>query len=305
MSVKSLLTTRVENRPNRAKRRAAYVTQGQDVEIRLDLRDEQGIAIDPAAFYEDDSSSSSSSSSSITSSSTLETAVKDPSSQIRTASLEAAKFRLSKATPIMGTGRYDAATKSILFRIPNELMIVSQILTVEVAVFNKNGIAASEQIYVWIEPSVFYADARRGIFPALDEIKLQVRDSAPEDNHMMKSMEYDLAEICYAMVDALHTYNTARPPIPQYLFTDTFKMQADFMNGILAVLYQMSWEHRARNRIAYAAGGVTIDDHWNFELYLKMAQEAEMKYAAWVKKEKKSINMTLGWSHSGIMPCCG
>ena len=149
----------------------------------------------------------------------------------------------------------------------------------------------------------FYAEQARGIFPALDEVRLQIRDSAPEDNHMMRDQEYDLAEICFSMIEALHAYNTAPPPINSYLFTNTFSMQADIMGGMLATLYQMSWEHRARNRLAYASGGVTVDDHWNYELYLKMAEDYKAKYALWIKKTKKALNSLLGWSSSGIRPC--
>lgn len=304
---KGLLTTRVENKPNRARRRAVLVTQGQDIRINLDLRDEFGVAIDPNKFYEAPESSSSSSSSSIISSSSsiAEAVTTDPSNQIRVAAMEAVRFRGKKGSPVLGDAVYDKTNKSVIFSIPGTLISVSQILTVEVAVFNGRGIAASEQIYVWIDPSVFYADQNRGIFAALDEVRLQIRDSAPEDNHMLRGMEYDLAEICYSLVDALHSFNTAPPPINSYLYTDTFTMSGDVMNGILANLYQMSWEHRARNRLAYASGGVTVDDHWNYELYLKMAEEYQAKYNAWIKKTRKAANALLGWSSNGMGLSCG
>lgn len=301
---KGLLTTRVENKPNRAKRRAVLVTQGQDVRINLDLRDEFGVAIDPNKFYENESSSSSSTEL-VSSSSSVAEAVTDPSSQVRVAAMEAVRFRTKKGAPALGTGTYDPTNKSIIFSIPENLIAVSQILTVEVAVFTSRGIAASEQIYVWIDPSVFYANEARGIFPNLDELRLKIRDSAPEDNHMLKSMEYDLAEICSGIVECLHSYNTAPPPINSFLYTDTFTMDAEIFDGLMGYLYQLSWEHRARNRLAYASGGVTVDDHWNYDLYLKLSEGYKTKYNAWIKKTRKAANALLGWGSSGIMGCGG
>lgn len=254
--------------------------------------------IDPANFFQEGSSSSSSSEGS-SSSSIAEVPV---DGQLRIAAAESVARRRGQGVVYPAGASYDETGPAVRFRLPAEVRDCAQILDVQVGVFDRGGVLQqSEQIFVWVERSMFAEEARRaGGPPMLQDLRARIRDSAPEDNHLLRVEEYDLAEVCLACVDALHAYNSARPPVKNYHSGQNW-FDDMFLDGVLANLYQMSWEHRLRNRLPYAASGVTVDDHAAWDAYLKLAQAHRQLFDAAVRKDKKAINMGLGWTANGML----
>lgn len=186
-------------------------------------------------------------------------------------------------------------------RLPDAIVRGPGIYIEEWAVFDDAG-----QMLFSNQCSCF---VRRGLFglstvgardigpPTIEEIRLSLRDSSPIDNPLLDNVEFDAAEIAQAVVRPLQFWNEASPPLRPEQTTKTFPFRELWLRGIQAYLFEIAANHYRRNHLAYAAGGVSIEDKNKEQAYSMMGMSMLEDFRNAVRLKKLEINTTLFSGH--------
>lgn len=143
----------------------------------------------------------------------------------------------------------------------------------------------------------FYLIVDRGLFgtvenvgpPSMAEIRAFLRDNAPEDNYLDK-VEFDLTEIALAIVRPVQIWNETPPPI-QRATTSTFHYRSAWLDGICSELLRISAAWYRRNRLAYSAAGVSLDDRNRASEYDAAGAALDQRFREFVRLKKIQINV--------------
>jgi hypothetical protein len=164
---------------------------------------------------------------------------------------------------------------------------------------NSNGdFIFVNQAYLSIDRSLFGADLTQvGGSPTLQEVRLSIRDSLPE-NLWLSDLEFDAAEVIQCMVRPIAYWNEVPPPL-QPILPDQFPYREHWLKGIQGYLMQLGAHHYRRVHLKYAAGGTTIDDKNREMEYMRAAQMLLGEYREWVKDKKYEINVRQVYSSMG------
>ena len=126
--------------------------------------------------------------------------------------------------------------------------------------------------------------------PTVSEIRLSMRDNAPNDNLLLDDVEFDAAEITQAVLRPLQFWNETPPPIGQHT-TKTFPFRELWLKGIQAYLLQIAAANYRRNHLAYNAGGVAVDDKNKARAYEEYANLMMQDFRNMVQAKKVEINI--------------
>jgi len=126
--------------------------------------------------------------------------------------------------------------------------------------------------------------------PTISEIRLSMRDNAPNDNLLLDDIEFDAAEITQAVLRPLQFWNETPPPIGQHT-TKTFPFRELWLKGIQAYLLQIAAANYRRNHLAYNAGGVAVDDKNKARAYEEYANLMMQDFRNMVQAKKVEINI--------------
>lgn len=288
-----LSTSRQEGEEVRGRRRAAEVEQGLTPRLELEMRDPQsGAAVDLEQYGPGGSSSSSSSAGAV-----------DPV-LVRIRALEALAAGTA-AVPVEMVGQVvDGPNGVVGFDLSEEVTAVPQIGRVEVAVLNRttSRILFLNRFYLYVNPSLFAAEIAAAGPPVVDQFRMKLRDSDRADNHLLQDREFDLAEICEAMVQAVETWNRLPPPISGgRRTTRNFPFLAPpVVSGVLASLYEMAARYYLRNDLEYAAAGVQVNDKRKADSYARISQQLMERFETWVTQEKTRRNNEGAFGNVGL-----
>lgn len=171
----------------------------------------------------------------------------------------------------------------------------------EAAILDEDDtIAFSNQFYLWIDRGLFgdpqYPHAGP---PNLDDIRMALRDNAPEENRLLDDFEYDLAEVCHATEYMCRYWNEAQPPINIGFNTITYPARDHWLKGICGYLLVIAAHRFRRNHLPYQAGGIAVDDQNKFQQYEVSGQLLIREYKEWVKNKKVQINCQMAMTTSG------
>lgn len=202
--------TRVDGRPILTKTAAVATAQGMAPVIEMILRDGEGRPINFSTCGFDSASSSSSAS--------ISGVVKLRAREILS--------NPSTAPLIDVEGIFtNSASGVVRAKIPVEATNLNGILEGNWGVFSHSGeLIHSTNFYILIERSQFNTSGVNGLrgLPAVREIRVYLRDSSPEDNPLLNTLEFDLAEICEVMVQCVQHWNTSQPKINRFFNTTNF-----------------------------------------------------------------------------------
>ena len=123
------------------------------------------------------------------------------------------------------------------------------------------------------------------------EDRLENEEVCNNPNCPLSHVDFDDAEICFAMLQPVLMFNTALPPVRTRYGTHSFPYEGPWLLGITAYLFQIAGEHYRRNELVYSAAGVTIADKSKAPLYLPTAEKRLDDYRQWVKQQRISINL--------------
>jgi len=164
---------------------------------------------------------------------------------------------------------------------------------VEIGILDNAGkVIFTNQFYLVVNRSMFGGttpNAPSGP-PSLAEIRLAMRDSAPEDNLWLGVTEFDMAEIAACIERPVIYWNEAPPPIPQKYNTATFPYRYYWMGGIVGCLYMIAEHHYTRTHLPYQAGGISMDDKNKFQIYGQKGRQLWDEYRQWVQWKKVQLN---------------
>lgn len=170
----------------------------------------------------------------------------------------------------------------------------------EIGTFNgSNALLQTWPLHLQIEPSAWQTSTDGG--PVLiPEVRLalldvyQGTDGWPFSN-LLNDVEFSDAEITLAIRHTVDLWNETPPPVVYYS-TENFPYRYWWTRGTMAHLLQMAARRYMRNRLAYQAGGVSIDDQSKAAEYMQHAGQLLDEYKEWMLKEKVRINMESCWA---------
>lgn len=195
----------------------------------------------------------------------------------------------------------DTAAGYIALDVPETISKVSGIYYAEIGVFDAgtNKLKSSNTIYLFVEPNLFGGMGPRLMYPlpTIQEARIRLRDSGPEENLLLRELEFDLTELCDALINCVNWWNTAQPPIDIYFTTTNYPFYHP--SGYVSYLMRMSAIRYMRNHLDYSAAGVTIDDQNKFGPYLQAAKLMQEEYEGLILQKKASINMNMAMTSSG------
>jgi hypothetical protein len=153
------------------------------------------------------------------------------------------------------------------------------------------GALTVDQGLLSVERSLFTADYGVNGPPTLQEIRLELRDTEPNINRLLQNVEYDDAEILRAIVKPVEEWNHSPPSLNGYVYdTHTFPFRHFWMQGIKGYLLSFAAHWYRRNRLAYQAAGVSVDDMNKEREYLEASELLISEYRTWLKHKKVELN---------------
>lgn len=271
--------TRVENQPILAKIPSLLTSRGVTPVVEMVLRDSEGrpINLTNCGFNSSNSSMSTSGS---------------PTPQIIGKIREAVIADSARPAIDLDAAVWDSDSGTIRCRIPLDVTKTNGIYRGQWAYKDSDGgILFTSKFYLFVDRSEFTTEEVRNIgVPSPDDIRVFLRDSAPEDNYLLSELEFDLTEIVESIIRCVDHFNSAQPPIPQKFSTSDFPNPVVLLNGTMGYLYQIAAKHYRRNHLPYSAGGMQIDDKNKAAEYEQMGAQMVGEYNQWVKNKKAQIN---------------
>lgn len=271
--------TRVDGRPVLTKTVAVSTSQGMAPVIEMVLRDSEGRPINFTSCGFTDYSSSSSSA--------------GPQGRVVLKAKEV--FAPSTAAPLVDVeGLFvNAAAGVVRAKIPASATLNNGIFEGNWGVLSAEGeLLTSNKFYLVVENSQFAKPSAlpNSGMPSVETIRVYLRDSGPADNPLLNTLEFDLPEICEAMIVCVQYWNTMQPPIRLKFTTLNFPETSAIINGIMGELYLAAAKHYRRNQLNYNAGGLSIDDKNKSQEYEAIGERMLQDYLKWVRMVKVQIN---------------
>lgn len=154
-------------------------------------------------------------------------------------------------------------------------------------------------VLVAIEPPVMFMLSGQGPL-TIPEVRLALLDLDNQVgtnyafSNLLDNVEFQDLEIVFAMRRIIDLWNETPPPVLQ-VTSGNFPYRYHWLEGTCAQLLIMGAARYRRNRLAYQAGGIAIDDQSKAEEYETTGQKKMMEFKEWMKNEKYRINMGMAW----------
>jgi hypothetical protein len=191
-------------------------------------------------------------------------------------------------------------TNNVQVTLPATIRNTAGVYHLEVGGFQDDNMIISNRFYLWIDRGLFGSSRHPTAGPpTLDEVRLYIRDNAPEENLLLDDFEFDLAEICQATENGVRYWNESQPPINLCFDTTTYPVRDKWLTYIAGHLFIVAAHRFRRNQLAYQAGGVAVDDQNKFQLYAQTGMTLQQDYKEWVKQKKVQINCEAAITHQG------
>lgn len=162
--------------------------------------------------------------------------------------------------------------------------------------YNKDYPLATYYAYITIEEDMNAPNAV-GIL-TIPEVRMHLRDTDPTLNTLLDEYEFTETEIMNALRKPIDLWNEALPPVSPFTPAN-FPFRYNWLEATCGFLLRSAAHRLRRNILNYNAGGISINDEPNYQLYENMAMKLIDDYKAWVSDKKTSINMNIGFSSVG------
>ena len=198
---------------------------------------------------------------------------------------------------ILDASIVSAEAGTVRFPLPSRITDVPAVYTIEVGYFyppgheNEDRLMFSNQLYLLVEKGGFgtgAADTSNGP-PSIQEIKLALRDSSPEDSYLNDKMEWDAAEVCLGLVRSVQWWNECPPDVSRK-DTRNFPFREAWKVGVISYLYELAAAFYRREAVSFSAAGVALNDRAKAPEYEQKAQQLQMQFKKFVKSKKCAID---------------
>jgi hypothetical protein len=113
-------------------------------------------------------------------------------------------------------------------------------------------------------------------------------------SNLLDDVEFTDMEIVFAIRRVVDLWNET-PPLLMTYSASNFPYRYHWLQCTTAQLLLMGAARYRRNRLAYQAGGVAIDDQSKANEYEQTGQQRMQEFMTWMRNEKYRINMGLAW----------
>jgi hypothetical protein len=120
---------------------------------------------------------------------------------------------------------------------------------------------------------------------------MQIRDSDPGENPLLRDVEFSDDQIVQAMIRPIQFFNEAPPPLSRRFDSRNFPWKTAWLDAAAGYLYQYAAAYYRRNRLAVVGGGKTLDALNREAEYLRMSKEHLDRWQFFVTQKKMEINM--------------
>lgn len=297
--------TRVRNIPVREKARAVEIKQGEAGIVEYQMRDPDGKPLDltqygfsdPVPPAETSSSSGSVSESSETSEGSSMSAAEAEAPELRLLVGEFVKGAAGDVVEAAGEVVV-AATGTVRIPVPATVTTCSGIYAAELAIICDDVVSNTNDFYIHVLRGLRNAGGRRQGPPTASEIRLHLRDSAPEESYLLDHLSWDAAEIAEAAASCVDYWNETLPPVKTYT-TQNFPYRLHWIHGVISILYRMAAEWYHRNDLQYQAASVDVADMRKWQFYAQKGDQMWQDYQKWVKGQKVRVNIEGGFGGIG------
>lgn len=203
----------------------------------------------------------------------------------------------------------DAANGVVSMRLSTAVSKQSGLYTANWAFVRNGDIQAVNNALISVEPNLWGGSAnssgRLVGCPTIQEIRMQMWDSAPAENTLLNDVEYSDEQILQAVLKPIQYFNETNPPIGRYYGTMNFPWRSHWIDATIGYLMQFAAQFYHRNRLQGSAGGVNIDELGRGDLYTRLSQQMIGEYKDWVLRCKTTANAaqavgSLGSSYADI-----
>lgn len=188
-------------------------------------------------------------------------------------------------------------TALISFTIPPAIRTYAGVYLASVGVFYADNLAFVRRLWLYNEPSPWASNA--SCIPPIDEVRLWLRDSSPVENELLNYYQFGTEEIAQAVVDTIKLYNNTPPPV-DFRTTQNFLHEPILRNGVQYFLFEIFLEWLRKNKLAYTAGGVNIDDmSVKIQDYMVASQQRYQDLRLMIQRKKAQYNLYHGFGKLG------
>lgn len=276
--------TEVDGIASPARKQAVQVPQGLAAWVEWTLRDEAGNPADITGLGFAGASSASSSSSPSSGSS-------EAGGTVKLRLIECQSINTSN-TPIEIDGEaVDAARGVVKAKLTGQAVACPGVYILEWSVYAPDGDLGHVSEGSLIVNRSLAGGATRTGPPTVAEIRQHMRDAGPEDNYLLDTVEYDLAELAGCLERPVQVWNETLEFVPRRYTTSTFPYRSQWLDAVVGYLHLLAGHNYDRNLQEYTAGGTSMRDKNKGPLYLQKGAMMVAAYKDFVKQRKGQINL--------------
>ena len=129
--------------------------------------------------------------------------------------------------------------------------------------------------------------------PTIQEVRQAIMDAGAAENLLLDDVEFSDDQIAFAFARPIRRWNDTPPPLRPAKDTRDFPFPDPWLDAICGHLFTIAAHNYRRNKLAYSAGGVSVDDKNKEPEYFKAGQMLLEKYDQFVQYKKVEINTAL------------
>lgn len=139
--------------------------------------------------------------------------------------------------------------------------------------------------------------------PTVAELRLHLRDSGAEDNYLLDTIEFDLAEVAACIERPVRLWNETLEFVGPRYTTQNYPYRSQWLDATIGYLHMLAAHNYDRNLQEYQAGGTAMRDKAKGNLYLQKSQLLLGAYGNWVKQRKGQLNMEAAFGSTASGRC--
>jgi hypothetical protein len=190
----------------------------------------------------------------------------------------------------------DAASGKVCFNYNSSDSSKAGIWCGMVIVWEKGAQRKLFPFYLSVEPNLSIYNPSGPLSVA--EIRLSIRDTCPDLNFLIDTVEYTDEEIAWAMRRPIDYWNETPPNLGFHTPMD-FPYRYHWLDATIGELMRMAGVWFIRNDLDYSAAGLTVTDMKDGPEYLKMAEQRSAEWKNFVKQKKLEMNIEGGFMSMG------